>query len=107
MIYYAKRMEESALLDIAQLMCAAAKTAPKAKGKDNITSLVLTGSEILELADKMEEIDWRLNGDNRTFFTRDANNLRKCSVVVLIGVKSHYYGLNCKYCGYENCAEPY
>ncbi len=97
-------MEENAVLDVAQIMCASARTAPKAKGLDNIVTLVLTGDDIIALADKMEEIDERNNGDNRTFFTRDANNLRVSQAVVLVGVKQFYYGLNCKYCGFDSCA---
>lgn len=104
MIYSSKQMEENAVLDVAQIMCASARTAPKAKGLDNIETLVLTGDDILALADKMEEIDERNNGENRTFFTRDAKNLRVSQAVVLVGVKQFYYGLNCSYCGYSDCA---
>lgn len=104
MIYNAETMEANAVLDTAQLMCAAARTAPKTRGIDCSVSLVLTGEDLLALADKMEEIDERKNGANRTSFTRDANNVRKSQAVVLLGVKKYYYGLNCGYCGFESCA---
>lgn len=103
MIYTSNQMEEAAALNVAQIMCASARTAPKAKGLDNIETLVLTGEDIIALADKMEEIDQRNNGDNRTFFTRDAKNLRVSKAVVLVGVRQFYYGLNCRYCGFEDC----
>ena len=105
MIYSSKDMEMAAVLDTAQLMCACARTAPKTKGIDKIETLVLTGEDMLTLADKMEEIDVRRNGENRTHFTRDANNVRSAHAVVLIGVEKFCYGLNCAYCGYENCAK--
>lgn len=103
MVYSSKEMEEKAVLDTAQLMCAAARTAPKTRGIDCIETVVLTGEDLLALADKMEEIDERKNGANRTHFTRDAGNVRNSQAVVLIGVKKFYYGLNCKDCGFENC----
>lgn len=105
MLYMASEMEENAVLDVAQMMCAAARTAPKTRGIDKIVSLVLTGNEMLALADKMEEIDIRTNGENRTRLTRDAGNLRASQAVVLIGVRHFYYGLNCADCGFANCAE--
>lgn len=105
MKYYSESMEQNAVLDAAQLMCAAARTAPKTRGIDNIVTLVLTGDDLLALAEKMEEIDERKNGKNRTHFTRDASNVRASQAVVLIGIKKYCYGLNCSYCGFENCAD--
>lgn len=105
MIYSSSQMEAAAALDIAQLMCTAARTAPKTRGIDQIETLVITGEDLLSLADKMEEIDERRNGANRTHFTRDAHNVRASAAVVLVGLKDYYYGINCGYCGYANCAE--
>jgi len=84
-------------------MCVAAKTAPKAKGVDNITSAVLWGEELNELAKKMEELEerpeWR-------FFKRDADNVRKSTAVVLIGMKiMGTYDIDCGGCGYKSCKE--
>lgn len=45
MKYEAGQMEEQAILETAAKMCAAARTAPKAKGLDRIVTLVLTGAE--------------------------------------------------------------
>ena len=103
MIYTSKEMEQAAILDAAQLMCTAARTAPKTKGIDNIETLVLTGDDLIVLADKLEQMDISKNKDNRTFLTRDANCLRKSGALVLIGIKKYFYGLNCGYCGFENC----
>lgn len=105
MIYTSSEMEQNAVLDVAQMMCAAARTAPKTRGIDKVVSLVLTGDDVLALADKMEEKDIRINGEKRTRLTRDAGNLRVSQAVVLIGVQRFYYGLNCADCGFANCAE--
>jgi len=104
MQYTAEAMETGAVLTVAQLMCAAARTAPKTRGIDNIETLVLTGEDLQTLADRMEEVDRRQNGENRTFISRDAGNVRKAQAVVLIGVKPYRYGLDCRNCGFETCA---
>ncbi|MDO5444131.1 MAG: DUF2148 domain-containing protein [Eubacteriales bacterium] len=105
MKYESEQIECSAALAAAQLMCAAARTAPKTRGIDKIETLILTGEDLSALADKMEEIDERSNGTNRTHFTRDAGNLRASQAVVLIGVRKFCYGLNCAYCGFAGCEE--
>jgi uncharacterized ferredoxin-like protein len=104
MIYSEKQMEEKAVMDTASRMCAAARTAPKARGIDNILTLVLSGAEKDALADKMDEIAEREFKGTTTSIPRDAKNLRLAQAVVLIGVKRTYAGLKfCSYCGFENC----
>ena len=103
MKYTSVEMEEKAVLDAAQLMCTAARTAPKTRGIDKIVTMVVTGEDLTALADKMEEIDERKNGANRTHFTRDAGNVRKSQAVVLIGAVPYEYGLNCGNCGFSGC----
>ena len=87
MIYTSSEMEQSAVLQAAALMCAAARTAPKAKGMDNIVTLVLTGEDIVKLSDKMKEIGQREFGAPEGHFFRDAVNLLQAQAVVMIGVK--------------------
>jgi len=78
------------VLSVAKLMTIAAKTAPKARGIDNIVVKVLDRREELELiAKKMEE----LADDYGDFFRRDAQNVRSSSTVVLIGCKKVSLGL--------------
>jgi len=93
--------EREGLLYVANLMCVAARTAPKARGIDNIVSIVLTDKEKDLLAQKMEEFAKR--GERPPLFTRDANNVRQAEAVVIIGTKLATLGLNCGYCGFENC----
>ena len=57
MRYDSDEMERQAILAAAAArMCAAARTAPKAKGVDNILTMVLTGEDKKALAEKMREI---------------------------------------------------
>jgi uncharacterized ferredoxin-like protein len=104
MMYSSEQMEEKAIINIASSMCAAARTAPKARGNDNITALVLTGTEKDALAEKMDEINMREFEGMSAIFPRDAKNLRSAQAVVLIGVKKVYAGLKfCSFCGFEDC----
>lgn len=106
MIYQSKQMEEQAALQTAARMCAAARTAPKAHGKDTIRTLVLTGDEKAALADKMDAVGLRDFGDSAgNWFGRDANNVRRAQAVVLVGAQRAYRGVrNCSFCGFTDCA---
>ena len=68
--------EEDALLYVAKLMVAAARTAPKTRGEDSIHTSIVIGEDKEKLAVTMDE----LGRD------RDAGNLRASGAVVLIGV---------------------
>ncbi|MCC5990315.1 MAG: DUF2148 domain-containing protein [Thermosphaera sp.] len=82
---------KNAVKTAAELMVASAKTAPKARGVDNIVTLVLDSKEELEkLASKMEELAPEC-GD---FFRRDAQNVRNSLAVVLIGCSISSLQLN-------------
>ena len=96
-------VEREYVIQVAKAMCVAAKTAPKAKGVDNIVSAVLLGEELNELAKKMEELAKRPEWG---FFKRDADNVRRSTAVVLIGMKvTGIYNVNCGGCGYKSCKE--
>lgn len=86
MRYDSDEMERQAILTAAARMCAAARTAPKAKGADNILTMVLTGEDKTALADKMREIADTGNPAVQ-FFRRDAANVDKAQAVVLVGAK--------------------
>ncbi|MEM4627877.1 MAG: ferredoxin, partial [Ignisphaera sp.] len=73
-----------AILDVAKLMAVAAKTSPKARGVDNIVIKVVDKREELEMiASKMDELS-KVYGE---FFSRDAQNVRNSTAVVLIGCR--------------------
>lgn len=106
MLYKSDYLEEQAALHTAEKMCAAARTAPKAHGKDTLHTFVLTGDEKEQLAKTMEEIGTREMGDKMyTWYGRDAANIRRAQAVVLIGAEQTHRGVpHCGYCGFENCS---
>jgi len=69
--------EEGAIITVAKLMVTAARTAPKTRGEDSITTGIVTGEDKEGLAKTMDEIG---RG-------RDAANVRASGAVVLIGVE--------------------
>lgn len=96
--------EEAAVFRTAQAMCAAARTAPKARGIDEIRTVILTGGELDELADEMDRVGDSLEAG---FFHRDADNVRNSQAVVLMGVTYNQRGLSeiCQLCNNHTCAE--
>ena len=100
-----KEMEERAALQVAELMCLAARTAPKGRGVDNLVTLVVSGRDKDLLSAEMRKIAKEF-GSSSQFFERDANCVDKSIAVVLLGQKVNVMGVvPCGYCGYENCAE--
>ena len=104
MIYNSNDMELRAVMDTAQAMCAAARTAPKARGFDRIVTAVLTGEDKDALAAEMERMGAEMSAD---FFVRDGGNLRAAQAIVLIGIRESKRGLGsiCGYCHFADCAE--
>lgn len=98
-------MEEEAILEVAKLMCLAARTAPKARGIDRIITKIVTEEIEKELiAKKMEEVAQTQPKVAKIFF-RDVVNLRQAPVIVLIGSKLGTMELDCGYCGFSSCEE--
>jgi len=99
---YSREAEDTAVLTVAQLMCAAARTAPKTRGIDDIETRIIR-EEKERLASKMEELG---REQNVPFFIRDADNLRKSILVVLIGTRITPHKLSpCGFCGFADCQE--
>lgn len=93
--------EHPAVLQAAEQLCIAARTAPKGKGKDLLVTAIVTGEEKSRLSEKMREIADR---DQLAFFRRDAANVDGVEVVVLFGSRREPLGLPaCGYCGFANC----
>ncbi len=88
---------------VGELMAVAARTAPKAVGKDFIEVIVLSDSERTALGDDMV-----LVGKERGIqgFERDGQNVLDSDAVLLVGLLPHKgVGLNCGACGYASCEE--
>lgn len=97
MVLNEEELIRKGLLQVAELMAVAAKTAPKAKGVDNVTTLVLDSREEVErLADAMDS----LSKEYGEFMARDAESVRRSDAVFLIGVKVVSTGLK-TYRGYR------
>ncbi len=91
------------LIDLAQQLCIAARTAPKSRGRDLLVTGIISGADKTRLADTMREIAQR---DGVAFFARDAENIDDSPVVVLIGSLKQPIGLpHCGFCGFEGCQQ--
>lgn len=89
--------------EVAKLMAIAARTAPKAVGKDFIQTKIIEGNDLIKLADAMV-----MFGDEagRKGFDRDARGVKNSDAVILIGTKdAEAIGLNCGACGLNNCSD--
>ena len=103
MIEKGNEAEKKVIERMAEFMCASARTAPKAKGIDNIVTAIVTGKDKKRLADEMEKIGRK---KKRKSFLRDSENIRKVPLLVLIGTKARPIGLEvCGLCGFKNCKE--
>ncbi|MEM3382400.1 MAG: DUF2148 domain-containing protein [Candidatus Bathyarchaeia archaeon] len=92
------------VIEVAKMLAVSAKTAPKARGIDDLEIVILTNDEDLEkLAAKMDELS---KDEKLKFFARDAGNVRQSHAVLLLGVRSSKSKeLDCGGCGFETCSE--
>lgn len=103
MIIKSQEIEESALNQVAELMCLSARTAPKGRGVDNLVTMIVKGRVKDQLSEEMRRI---AKTTGAQFFERDANCVDKVPLIVLLGQKVKPMGVNpCGFCGYTNCAE--
>lgn len=85
----------------AELLCVAARTAPKGCGKDFLVTAIVSGEEKLALQTRMREI---ANRDDIAIFARDADNLDHAPLVVLLGTRKEPLNIpSCGYCGFADC----
>lgn len=95
-------MEQEGVGIIAKLMAVAGRTAPKAKGNDQIVIKILDDEEKKTLASAMRDTSEKIGFK---FFLRDANNVDDSDKVILVGVRGkETAGLDCKACGFT-CEE--
>jgi uncharacterized ferredoxin-like protein len=94
-------LETAAARQVAALMAAAARTAPKTRGIDNIKTIAIDDEPTKrKLVAKMREI---AREEDRPSAARDAGNIENSPAVVVIGVESNTAGLNCGFCGKPSC----
>ena len=94
--------ESQIIEELAMQILVAARTAPKAKGIDDLNLGLITDQEEKEaLAKEMEKVAEE-KGDRFAFFKRDAENVRNSEAVILISLKfNKTLGLNCGACGFS------
>jgi uncharacterized ferredoxin-like protein len=96
-----EELEKQAVLQVATLMMASARTAPKTRGIDNVkTAAIDDNSAKQRVITKMREIAAK---ENRPSFARDAGSIENSPAMVVIGVESNTAGLNCGFCGKPTC----
>lgn len=92
-------------IQVANLMAASARTAPKAGGKDFLEIAVVSRDEDLKrIGQAMRE--YAPKSTNEAYWLRDAANIENCQALVLVGLgKSLAAGYDCGACGYATCRE--
>ncbi len=90
--------ETGAIEIMAQIILTSARTAPKAKGEDEIVTGIVEDKEAL--AAEMERV--AESHQASAIFKRDAGNVRAADCVTLIGLKfKKPPGVNCTACGFD------
>lgn len=91
-----------AVVEVGHLMAIAARTAPKAVGKDFIEVVLLKGADVDRLGDAM--VAHGEGGGGGKGFVRDGGNVRSSAAVLLVGLRDHPpLGLDCNGCGFGSC----
>lgn len=102
MIIREESFRNGTIAELAKQIALAARTAPKARGTDNLEIAIVTGDDIERIAQRMHTI---AETTGQAFFARDAENIRQCGAVILFGTRVSPLGLNCGYCGFATCGE--
>lgn len=94
-------LEKQAALQVVALMAAAARTAPKTRGIDNIRTAAIDDEPARhKLIEKMRAL---ASTENKPSLARDAGNIENAPAILVIGVESNPAGLDCGYCGHPTC----
>ena len=103
MISSSAETEKNGLAQVASLMCVAARTAPKTKGRDMLITLVVTGDDLGRISAELRKI---AKENDSSFFDRDATCVDSSGAVVLLGQRNAQAHLPvCGFCGYADCDE--
>ena len=103
MIQSREDASREAAIRVGQAMVAAAITAPKGCGVDDVCAYLITGEDKDVLAGHMRDI---AKETGEEFYARDAGNVDNSHCVVIIGARNAPIQLtNCSLCGFKDCAE--
>lgn len=96
-------VKKEVVLKVAELMAVAARTAPKARGNDNLEIAIVTDKTIKILSEIMHEIGKKFKME---FFNRDAENILHSPAILIIGTHIKTQDIKkCGMCGFKNCSE--
>lgn len=103
MLAEGKALEKEALYQVAQLMCLAARTAPKGGGVDSIVTAVISEDTKDRLAAEMRKIG---EDHGMKAYILNSEHVDESDYVVLIGViLKRYLIKTCNFCGFDGCKE--
>ncbi|MBR3883865.1 MAG: ferredoxin [Bacteroidaceae bacterium] len=100
MIYDEREIRHQQVIEMAKQMMVAARTAPKARGTDILEVVLVTDDDIAALSNALRQLGEQRN---RAGMIRDAENILSAEAILLIGSREMAMGLNCAYCGSDNC----
>jgi len=107
--FKSEEVEREAVRAVAAMMAASARTAPKARGVDDIKTMIVDGEDLQVLADAIDDKAKEKPPYLSSAYNVDANNVRKSSSVLLIGVVGNptkvEEPMNCSACGYKSCRQ--
>ena len=105
MIINERDLRHQSVVEAAHRMMTAARTAPKAGGKDFLEiGVIHSDEELQKIALCMKE--YAAQSTNEAFWLRDAANIEQCQALLLVGLKNGACaGYDCGACGYPTCAE--
>jgi uncharacterized ferredoxin-like protein len=103
-LYTEENHRADTVFDVSKKMMTAARTAPKARGIDNLVIACIDAETILKVSQKMKE---KTEHDGwPQLFRRDAENILSAPYLLLIGTKINPVRLKkCGLCGYADCDE--
>jgi uncharacterized ferredoxin-like protein len=102
-IVFEEAVREEMVTDVAKRMMLAARTAPKARGIDNLVLAVVDKEGIAEIAAETARLVKEEGAAD--FFLRDSENILNAESMVLIGTKIAACGVPfCGLCGFGDCA---
>jgi len=93
---------------VANLMVAAATTAPKSKGFDDLTIEIVSGPTIQQITKEIEKMRKEdLTSPTFWFLEPDAEAVKESAAIFLIGIhaKRPPLTLDCKACGFRTCSD--
>lgn len=93
-------VRQKAVERLAEELMLAARTAPKARGRDHLHLVLVTGDDKTALATEMRRLS---SEPGKGFFARDAAGIDAAQALVLLGTEIVALGLDCGLCGFSTC----